>query len=243
MAWRPEIVAHRGASGYAPENTLPAFRRAVELGVRTIELDLHLTADGVPIVIHDATVDRTTDGSGPVTGFTLAQLRELDAGAWFGAAFRGTPLPTLAEVITALPPTTRFLIELKGGGEALVTAVLAEVATVRDRVRLISFHEESLAVARAADATIALGALESRDGDRLATLVARYRCEAAMPSVRLVTPERVREWRRITSRIAVWTLNQPEQFQTAWDVGADEWITDYPDRARDWLVQEARRAE
>jgi len=83
------VIAHRGASSYAPENTLAAFDLAIEMGVRHIELDVHATRDNHIVVIHDDTVDRTTDGSGPVTNFTLATLRKLDAGSWFGGHFAG----------------------------------------------------------------------------------------------------------------------------------------------------------
>src|SRR5215213_901611 len=94
-AGRPLIVGHRGAMGYAPENTLASFERAVALGVDAVECDVHLSADGVPVVIHDHTLDRTTDGHGLVADHTLAQLKALDAGAWRGAEFAGQRLPTL----------------------------------------------------------------------------------------------------------------------------------------------------
>src|SRR5262245_46332535 len=87
------VIAHRGASSYAPENTLAAFDLALQMGVRHIELDVHLSRDGHLVVIHDDTVDRTTNGSGPVVHYTLAELQALDAGSWFGAAFAGERIP------------------------------------------------------------------------------------------------------------------------------------------------------
>src|SRR5215218_3697295 len=92
---RPLIVGHRGAMGYAPENTFAAYERAVALGADAVECDVHLSADGVPVVIHDHTLDRTTSGRGLVRDHTLAQLRALDAGAFFGPEFAGQRLPTL----------------------------------------------------------------------------------------------------------------------------------------------------
>ena len=100
---RPVLLGHRGARLQAPENTLPAFRLALELGAHGVELDVRLTADGQPVVIHDADLSRTTDGAGPVARHTLEALRRLDAGAWKDGLFRGTPIPTLGEVLKGLP--------------------------------------------------------------------------------------------------------------------------------------------
>src|SRR3989304_10409901 len=109
---RPLIFAHRGASAYAPENTLAAFRLALEHGADGIELDAKLSADGQVVVIHDQTVDRTTDGHGRVNQLTLTQLRQLDAGFCKGAAFKGERIPTLAEVLEMLGDRLIINIEL-----------------------------------------------------------------------------------------------------------------------------------
>ena len=94
------VIAHRGASSYAPENTMAAFDLALQMGAGHLELDVHLTRDDHLVVIHDDTVDRTTNGTGTVAGQTLAALQVLDAGAWFGEAFVGASIPTLAGVLT-----------------------------------------------------------------------------------------------------------------------------------------------
>src|SRR5688572_14064462 len=94
-----QVVGHRGAMGYCPENTMASFQRALELGADWIEFDVHLTRDGGIAVIHDETVDRTTSGRGLVKEHTLAELRQLDAGAWFGAEFAGEPIPSLDDVL------------------------------------------------------------------------------------------------------------------------------------------------
>src|SRR5262245_51347936 len=112
---RPLIVGHRGAMGYAPENTFASYERAVALGVDAVECDVHLSADGVPVVIHDHTLDRTTDGAGPVQALTLAELKRLDAGAWRGAEFAGQRLPTLDELLAWCAGRTALSIELKNG--------------------------------------------------------------------------------------------------------------------------------
>ena len=96
---QPWIIAHRGASGHAPENTMVAFRRAVELGARFIETDLHMTRDARFVAIHDSTVERTTNGRGAVRDLTSAQIAELDAGKWFDRTFMGERVPTLEQVL------------------------------------------------------------------------------------------------------------------------------------------------
>src|SRR5712691_12051383 len=107
------IIAHRGASSYAPENTIAAFDLALQMGARHLELDVHLTCDDYLIVIHDDTLDRTTNGTGPVASQTLAALQTLDAGAWFGEAFAGARIPTLADVLTRYHGRAYLHIELK----------------------------------------------------------------------------------------------------------------------------------
>ncbi|MDH7569578.1 MAG: glycerophosphodiester phosphodiesterase family protein, partial [Armatimonadota bacterium] len=115
---RPVIVAHRGASGAAPENTLAAFRRALELGVPMLELDVHRSADGTIVVLHDATVDRTTDGSGAVAQMTLNEIRRLDAGVKKGPQFAGERIPTLAEVCALARGRAFLFVEVKAEGIA-----------------------------------------------------------------------------------------------------------------------------
>ncbi len=109
----PLIFGHRGASAYAPENTLAAFDRAFELGADGIELDVTLTKDGIPIVIHDDTVNRTSDGQGRVSEMTLSEIQRLDAGKWFDAKYRGERIPTLAQALTSIPAGKFVNIELK----------------------------------------------------------------------------------------------------------------------------------
>ncbi|MEN6302569.1 MAG: glycerophosphodiester phosphodiesterase family protein [Armatimonadia bacterium] len=109
----PVVIAHRGDSAAAPENTLSAFTSAVQSGAHAIEFDVHVTADGHPVVIHDATVDRVTNGSGAVADMTLAQIKALDAGGWFAGPYEGEQIPTLDEAIEALPAPTALFVHLR----------------------------------------------------------------------------------------------------------------------------------
>lgn len=152
------IWAHRGASSEAPENTLAAFIAAEQAGAQGIEMDIHLTRDGVPVVIHDASVDRTTNGSGPVSQMTRSELRQLDAGSWFGPAFAGEPVPTLEEVLAWAEDRLRLNLEIKDvSSKRAVLPLLARYP--RARVLLSSFNYRLLATLRQEDGRLPLGLL------------------------------------------------------------------------------------
>ncbi|NLI00820.1 MAG: glycerophosphodiester phosphodiesterase [Chthonomonadales bacterium] len=143
-------VAHRGESHDAPENTMAAFRLAWERGVRTFELDTHLTADGHLVVCHDADTRRTAGVSHVIARTSLADLRKLDAGSWKGAQWKGEPLPTLADVLTAMPGESAVWIEVKCGPEAAgpLAAAIESAGLTPDRVNVISFNADALKAVR-----------------------------------------------------------------------------------------------
>lgn len=145
-----KIHAHRGASGYTPENTMAAFRKAIELGANAIELDVHMTKDRKLVVIHDEKVDRTTNGSGMVAFMTLEQIKKLDAGSWFSSKYKGLQIPTLREVMDLVKNTPLFLnIEIKIGYrfypniEEKIIDLIEEYDMI-DRVIISSFDHYSL---------------------------------------------------------------------------------------------------
>jgi glycerophosphoryl diester phosphodiesterase len=158
-AWRrdarPLVIAHRGHSLDAPENTIDAFRRAIELDADMIETDVNMTRDGVLVIIHDSSLDRTTSGHGPVRGADLAEIRALDAGSWFGPAWTDARVPTTEEVLElARDAGIQMCFEVKGGnaGEAEAIAVaLAELLAARDaldRAVVSGYDHRALAAAR-----------------------------------------------------------------------------------------------
>jgi glycerophosphoryl diester phosphodiesterase len=110
---RPGVIAHRGVVSEAPENTLPAIAKAIDLGCAMAEIDLRYTADGEVVLLHDASLERTTNGQGPVAARTLAELRELDAGAWYGPSFRGTRVPTFKEAVELARGRIQLYLDLK----------------------------------------------------------------------------------------------------------------------------------
>jgi glycerophosphoryl diester phosphodiesterase len=227
-----EVVAHRGASGAAPENTLAAFRRAVDMGAHMIELDVQLSRDGEVVVLHDESVDRTTDGNGRVEDLDFDAMRRLDAGSWFDPAFSSERIPSLSEVLHEI--RLPLNVELKaGGGVALAGRVLDTVrqAGAVDRIVFSSFDDGILTSLRALDPAVALAVLRSRGTIGHALEVAK-RVSATALHLR-----NTRAWlRELRSahvegyHIRVWTVNNPEEWTSFEAAGATGAFTDHPDR-------------
>jgi glycerophosphoryl diester phosphodiesterase len=232
----PWNIGHRGASGHAPENTLAAFERAVELGAGFIETDLHLTRDAHFVAIHDRTLERTTNGHGAVRDFTLAQLRNLEAGLWYDRKYMGERIPTIEEILAfARNHDIVVYLELKyeaawGMHHALVGALRNPEDAARTVV--ISFDPGTLADLRKLDATIMTGVLvEEARADLVKASVdagARQLC----PRSTLVTSALVDEAHRSDLHIATWTVNDPEEMRAVIAAGVDGVMTDFPDRLR-----------
>ena len=244
------VQGHRGASALAPENTLAAFRRAIELGADGMEMDLQLTSDGAVVVIHDDTLERTTDGWGRVTDLTLAEVRRADAGAKFGAAYRGERVPTLSEVIDLVKASgndrVRLNLEIKFGEgregkpediEERVLAVLRAAGFV-DRVTVQSFHHPSPAKMKALEPRIPSGLLVGarRPPSDPVALVQQYRADYYAPEHRLVTREMVQALHQARIPVVTWTVNDESGMHRLIEMGVgsvqgDAIISDYPDRA------------
>ena len=168
---RPLILAHRGARHFAPENTLAAFRLAAEMGAHGIELDVHICKDGEAVVIHNPSLDETSDGHGPVRDFTLAELQALDAGSWYAPEFAGERIPTLAQVLHELGPRLMLNIELKTdaffSGELEAEVVrLVEDTHMAHRVIVSSFNPAALWRVRRLNRHIPIGLLYAPDQAR-----------------------------------------------------------------------------
>jgi glycerophosphoryl diester phosphodiesterase len=240
-------IAHRGASAVAPPNTLAAFRRAADLGADGVELDVHLCADGVPVVIHDFTVDATTDGSGRVGDMPLAALRELDAGSRFDPAFAGERIPTLEEVFAEVGGRLLINVELKSmpgsdypGLEAAVAALIRRHG-LAERVLVSSFNPFALRRFRREMPAVPLGFLyETAPLSRAARLVAaliRLQPQAVHPWWGVITPQTVRQAHARGRRVVAWTVDDPAAMARLVKWGVDAIITNYPDRMRPLMRQ------
>jgi len=226
-------IGHRGAAGTAPENTLASFRRAVTLGVDGVELDVQRSRDGALVVIHDETVDRTTDGSGRVANLTLAEIGRLDAGTWKGPEFAGERVPTLAEVVEAVPAPVRVFVELKDpsrypGIEAEVVGLVRERG-VGDRVELSSFDHASLARVRSIAPEVRLGFLYSRHPDPIPAARA-LRAASLHAAFRHLASRVVDDAHRAGLAVYAWTLNEPADIAAARAMGVDGIFSDRPER-------------
>lgn len=204
------IWAHRGASATAPENTMAAFRAAAAAGADGIELDVHLSRDGVPVVIHDETVDRTTDGHGPVAAIPLARLRQLDAGGWFAPTFAGEQVPTLEEVFAWTADRLRLNVEIKA-----VPAGLAVIELLRAyplaRVLISSFDHALLERLRLRSPDLPLGFLvDSRFWRRAVRRATRCRAESVHPRHDLLSRPLLSACLRHSLAVHCWTVDRPE---------------------------------
>ena len=228
------VIAHRGASGHAPENTLAAFRRALSLGATFIETDLQLTRDTRFVAIHDETVDRTTNGNGRVHDLTLNELRRLDAGSWFGSEFTGERIPTLEEILEfSKKHDVVFYLELKptgswGGEHALIGALRTSGEIARTIV--ISFESALLEVLRKIEPTLMTGLLF--EGQLENPIQRAVEIGARQLAIRgdLVTPALLTEARKNDIQIVCWTVNQPAHMRLLIEAGVAGIMSDYPDR-------------
>jgi len=227
------IVGHRGARGLAPENTLASFQVARDLGADLLELDVHLSKDGHLIVMHDPTVDRTSDGHGALKQMTLAEIKALDAGGWFDARFAGERAPTLPEVLEWSTSETELLIEMKGGFDQGLVPKLVDLVWESDRaadVTLISFDHRALQHVKALSPEIRTGMLYVA---RLVDSVAVARgvgVEALHPNWNYVDSDLLREAHAAGLSVSTWTVNEPEIMRVLIEMGVDSIATDYPDR-------------
>jgi glycerophosphoryl diester phosphodiesterase len=247
----PVNLAHRGASALAPENTMEAFRMAVEAGAGGLELDVHLTSDGHLAVIHDGTVERTTNGTGPVAEMTLAELRGFDAGNNFSPdggstrpyAGRGLRVPTLAEVLQEFPGVA-VNIDMKEGRKGIEAAVLGVLreAGAEERALVVSSNHGALRrFRRISGGRISTGASRWETGVfyslsrlHLERLIRPAYDALQVPlrhrGIPLVTRRFVEAAHARGVRVDVWTINEAAEMRRLLDLGADVIMTDSPER-------------
>ncbi|MBM4313208.1 MAG: glycerophosphodiester phosphodiesterase [Deltaproteobacteria bacterium] len=232
------VTAHRGFSGKAPENTLAAFREAIDAGCDMVELDVHLSRDNRVVVIHDDTLERTTSGRGHVADRTYAELKQLDAGSWFESRFSGEPIPALTEVLSLARGRILVNIELKKGKyspytmEALADLTLREVeiAGMLDQVLFSSFEPSAIDRIREKNPLLPVALItnkpwstpeEAGGGKRYPTLNCR---------ITVLNENNVHLAHAKGIRIHAWTVNDTAEMRKAIALGVDGIITNHPDR-------------
>lgn len=233
---RLAIFAHRGASAYAPENTIAAFKLALEQSADGFELDATLTGDGHVVVLHDDDVDRTTNGSGAVAEMTLDELRQLDAGSWFSEDFKGERIPTLAEVFAAVGSDTIINVELKNYAslwDDLPNKVVELVRThdLADRVLFSSFNPIALIKTHRLMPEVPVGLLAMPGGSGAWARSFPGRLvphQALHPEFSDVTPAMIEKAHRSGKRVHAYTVNRAEDMRRLLEWGIDGIITDDP---------------
>jgi len=236
---RPIIFAHRGTSAHAPENTIAAFELALAQGADGIELDVKLSADGHVVVIHDATVNRTTGAHGRVKDLSLVDLRTLEAGSLFSEKFRGEKIPTLEEVFEAVGKRTFINVELTNYNtprDHLVESVcmLVKKFGLQKRVLFSSFLAWNLSRARSylpevSRGLLAFNGLLGAWGRSFGFVFGKY--QALHPNLKDTTHQQVQRVHRLQRRIHVWTVNAAEDMHRLFGWGVDGIFTDDPQLA------------
>lgn len=232
-----KVQAHRGASGYAPENTLPAFRLAVEMKADGIECDIHQTKDGAFLVCHDDTIQRTSTGQGAISQMTLEEIRKEDFGCKFDPKFSGTPAPTLEEMLDIVASMEVINIEIKEFGPDPDPALnrfyrILEKKQVLEQVLVSSFNPDILKHLKQLhpDITTAFLFGVPYPNDPV-SFAKEHLCDGIHPEISTITPEMMEQAQNEGMFVNAWTVNDPDGVKKAKEFGCEGVITNYPDVA------------
>ena len=233
----PKLIAHRGASGYAPENTLAAIKRAAALEASWVEFDVMLTADGEAILIHDIELDRTTNGKGPVNELSLADIAKLDAGSWFGPEFQGVRVPTFKNALqTCTELDLGINVEIKPSPGM-------EVATARKTIELLNTHwmagqqsplvssstQQCLQVAREMRPDLNLGLIIDRWRPDWQEILTNCQCVSLHVDHHILEREQVEFVHKLGYYVFVFSVNETALAEKLYSWGVDGLFSDFPD--------------
>ena len=239
-----KVISHRGANVYAPQNTLPAFQKSLEMGVDGFETDVHLSQDGTLVLCHNYTIDKTSNGKGSISQMSIGQLKAHDFGTYFSPKFAGTQIPTLREFLELIVENggLRVLnIELKSPRANETSIVRDTIEMVKefdlfDSLILSSFDPKLLAEAKRIDPTVKTGFLYSPNSKVIfrvyrnpLEVAKELKADALHPFSMYVNAELVRKTHEAGMTMNVWTVNSPRAIKRFASFGVDGIITDYPD--------------
>jgi glycerophosphoryl diester phosphodiesterase len=242
-----KIIAHRGANKHYPQNTVPAFKKAVELGADGIETDVHLTKDGEVVICHDYTIDGTSNGIGDINQMMLAELRQYDFGSYIGEQFTGIQIPTLTELLEVVRGLEIINIEIKPPRDHSMlvvekTLALVEQFGLTEKLLISSFDCNVILAAKEMDSRIRTGMLYSISEaetphleellDDPIAFVKPYRADALHPFFMMMNEDYIAEAHAAGLKVNPWTVNPTETVKCLLDLGCDGVITDIPDIAR-----------
>jgi glycerophosphoryl diester phosphodiesterase len=239
-AHKPTVIAHRGAKGMAPENTLAAFQLGMDQGCEGIELDVHISSDGEIIVCHDATLDRTTNGKGLICEKTLAEIKTYDAGSWYGEAFKGETVPTLGEVFDLVPESIMINVEVKMSYDGKMDRLLIDFLRKRgrlDNVVISSFDHKCVRRIKQIEPKAKIGLLYQTN---LLDVVAYARSfdvdvYSLHPYHGWLDAEDVQKAVQSGLKVYPYTANEEKDLLRLTEIGVSGIITDYPSRLKTLL--------
>lgn len=238
LSIKPNVIGHRGACAYAPENTMASFTKAIQLGIKWVEFDVMQAACGEAIIFHDDELDRTTNGCGNVHDYPYSYLRTLDAGAWFDAKYSEEKIPTLRQLIDFLNQYNVYAnVEIKahpGQEEKLVKRVLAELRadlkSANHRFLFSSFSEEALQLLRYYGPDVQIGVLLHEWEPDWQKRCLELNCVAVDVNHEIMTPEAAKEIRGMGKSILCYTVNDLTRAMELHKMGVDAVFSDKPDR-------------
>ncbi len=239
------IIAHRGANKVAPQNTLPAFRKAIEMKADGFENDVHLTKDAIPVVCHNYDIDQTSDGSGFIRDYTYEELLKFDFGSYFSPEFAGTKIPTLDEFYELCTDMKVINVEIKSPRDGRLDEIVsktiesAKKLNLCDRLIISSFDPEVLLKVKDIDSFVKTGILYDPNSaiaeeicDDLAAYAKKIRVDALHPYIAFLSEDYIEEAHDAGLIVNPWTVNKDFQIENLCAWGCDGVITDVPDLAR-----------
>lgn len=234
------VIGHRGASGYAPENTFAAFDRALGLGADGVETDIRLTRDGVLVLLHDNTVDRTTDGRGHLADMTWSEVQKLDAGGWYGATYAGQRLPSLEELLDRYVGRLQLVLELKTADAARPLVELLQRRDLPDHpgLRIIGFSWTTVALIAHALTRLTTGYLTFHLNESLIKQLAESPVREVWPEIAAIRPSLVETAHTTGVKVGTWGIRSHGDIARARDARVDALALDYPD----WAIAKAENS-
>lgn len=239
LQFSPPVIAHRGASAYAPENTIAAFSKAVDLGIKWVEFDVMFAACGEPIVFHDESLERTTQSAGEVNQYPYSYLQSLDAGSWFNPCFAGERIPSLAQTVAWLKTNKMNAnVEIKGlpgDEEKLVQRSLQELAPLLEQrqspcILFSSFSVEALFFLRKYAPDCAIGLLMHEWLPDWQHIVQSLNCVSVHVNEEIMTKERAAEIKSMNKYLLCYTVNDVKRAKLLYSWGVDAVFSDMPDQ-------------
>lgn len=231
----PLVIGHRGAVGYAPENTLPAFMRGFELGAEWVETDVRATKDGTYVLMHDATVDRTTNGTGHVDQMSVEEIKDLDAGSWFGAEYSGSAIPALADLLAWAEDTIGVCLDLNpslGSNDIEIIVRQVQNHDLAQRSLIISSKIEHLQHAKRLCPELTTGILFPSESDDIYDQVVRHNIDFLHPNRHIVSPGLIEKAHNLGLPVAASVFSDEQWIGERLEWGLDVVNCDHPDLPR-----------